>query len=275
MGKKIGRNDPCHCGSGKKYKYCHYGSDKPRIVKTDLICDNCDNRMDIDFTKSFVNKLQPSSMPLMMFCKENGFYMFGAMSLYHIVKITEKLENNTLTKGDFYSAYKEFFTRDQCIDVVAKYCENIDQFKKRQSIIFDTIEAHFNNKYTLSVPVLFLLVEGILRELLGTSTKDNIQPRFDKNIWDIRLLFDTGDRVEFLNSYINSLFEGGKIPEVFNRNTVLHGLNNDYDIEENSWSLLLLLVEIGSMKMLEKNTAPFTIQRSAKGILVTPPNIPK
>lgn len=22
MGKKIGRNDPCPCGSGKKYKYC-------------------------------------------------------------------------------------------------------------------------------------------------------------------------------------------------------------------------------------------------------------
>jgi preprotein translocase subunit SecA len=22
-GKKVGRNDPCPCGSGKKYKYCH------------------------------------------------------------------------------------------------------------------------------------------------------------------------------------------------------------------------------------------------------------
>ena len=22
-GQKIGRNDPCHCGSGKKYKNCH------------------------------------------------------------------------------------------------------------------------------------------------------------------------------------------------------------------------------------------------------------
>ena len=22
--KKIGRNDPCPCGSGKKYKHCHY-----------------------------------------------------------------------------------------------------------------------------------------------------------------------------------------------------------------------------------------------------------
>jgi hypothetical protein len=24
---KIGRNDPCHCGSGKKYKKCHEAAD--------------------------------------------------------------------------------------------------------------------------------------------------------------------------------------------------------------------------------------------------------
>lgn len=24
----LGRNDPCWCGSGKKYKKCHYESDK-------------------------------------------------------------------------------------------------------------------------------------------------------------------------------------------------------------------------------------------------------
>jgi preprotein translocase subunit SecA len=23
QGEKIGRNDPCPCGSGKKYKHCH------------------------------------------------------------------------------------------------------------------------------------------------------------------------------------------------------------------------------------------------------------
>jgi preprotein translocase subunit SecA len=23
-GEKVGRNDPCYCGSGKKYKKCHY-----------------------------------------------------------------------------------------------------------------------------------------------------------------------------------------------------------------------------------------------------------
>ncbi len=27
MSEKIGRNDPCHCGSGKKYKNCHLKKD--------------------------------------------------------------------------------------------------------------------------------------------------------------------------------------------------------------------------------------------------------
>jgi uncharacterized protein YchJ len=26
--KDVGRNDPCHCGSGKKYKSCHMVSDQ-------------------------------------------------------------------------------------------------------------------------------------------------------------------------------------------------------------------------------------------------------
>jgi uncharacterized protein YchJ len=27
-GPKLGRNDPCHCGSGKKYKKCHLTADQ-------------------------------------------------------------------------------------------------------------------------------------------------------------------------------------------------------------------------------------------------------
>ena len=30
--RKLGRNDPCWCGSGKKYKQCHYKSDRAGIT---------------------------------------------------------------------------------------------------------------------------------------------------------------------------------------------------------------------------------------------------
>jgi uncharacterized protein YecA (UPF0149 family) len=28
---KLGRNDPCHCGSGKKYKKCHEAADDAKV----------------------------------------------------------------------------------------------------------------------------------------------------------------------------------------------------------------------------------------------------
>ena len=31
---RIGRNDPCHCGSGKKYKNCHYAQDQQRLQQS-------------------------------------------------------------------------------------------------------------------------------------------------------------------------------------------------------------------------------------------------
>ncbi len=31
--KKLGRNDPCHCGSGKKYKNCHLISEDNKSGK--------------------------------------------------------------------------------------------------------------------------------------------------------------------------------------------------------------------------------------------------
>ncbi|MEK7569942.1 MAG: SEC-C metal-binding domain-containing protein [Patescibacteria group bacterium] len=33
---KIGRNDPCYCGSGKKYKKCHLGQDEKRPTQEDM-----------------------------------------------------------------------------------------------------------------------------------------------------------------------------------------------------------------------------------------------
>lgn len=32
MASKPNRNDPCHCGSGKKYKHCHQGKDSDNMT---------------------------------------------------------------------------------------------------------------------------------------------------------------------------------------------------------------------------------------------------
>ncbi len=61
MEKKIGRNDPCYCGSGKKYKQCHMKIEQAeakekrdwesatRFLRRDLIVFSQDER----FAESF------------------------------------------------------------------------------------------------------------------------------------------------------------------------------------------------------------------------------
>ncbi len=61
---KIGRNDPCYCGSGKKYKQCHMKEDKQReqesrevkeagrFVRRDLLKYARDERFSEDFAKA-------------------------------------------------------------------------------------------------------------------------------------------------------------------------------------------------------------------------------
>jgi hypothetical protein len=34
MTATLGRNDPCHCGSGKKYKACHLAADEAKARET-------------------------------------------------------------------------------------------------------------------------------------------------------------------------------------------------------------------------------------------------
>jgi hypothetical protein len=47
MSEKIGRNDPCPCGSGKKYKKCHMeihqaGAGYAKAAKASaFLCDSC------------------------------------------------------------------------------------------------------------------------------------------------------------------------------------------------------------------------------------------
>ena len=38
MNNKLGRNDPCHCGSGKKYKKCCFAKDTgPRKINAKVL----------------------------------------------------------------------------------------------------------------------------------------------------------------------------------------------------------------------------------------------
>lgn len=37
MGEQVKRNQPCPCGSGKKYKHCHLGKVTPEVARKRLV----------------------------------------------------------------------------------------------------------------------------------------------------------------------------------------------------------------------------------------------
>ncbi|MEH3528406.1 SEC-C metal-binding domain-containing protein, partial [Klebsiella variicola] len=77
--KKIGRNEPCPCGSGRKYKYCCRGfehKDRKPHTPSELI-----NPQGMDIFKNLMGAISSEQEPLRCFCKDNGFYFFKNMSL--------------------------------------------------------------------------------------------------------------------------------------------------------------------------------------------------
>ncbi len=61
--KKIGRNDPCHCGSGKKYKNCHQQIDtQTGTVNKNMIIGGL-ALLVILFAIGMYFKMQPANNP--------------------------------------------------------------------------------------------------------------------------------------------------------------------------------------------------------------------
>lgn len=259
MAKKVGRNQPCPCGSGLKYKYCCIANErKVRKVQTNTSCEKCGTNLDADLTNDLLNIVASAEVPLKNFCKDNDIYFFGlCVTLADMETLGEKLRLGELSKKDIIDVYKSKATRDALRGYINDGARLHSAFSDREKILNDAIDAHFEGKYTLSVPVLFAQLEGILRELGGLSGADKFRPTVSHDIWDSRLLFTLTDNSAYFNQFITRLYEGGAGPSSFNRNPILHGMNVSYHSEE--WSLILALavVEIRTFLWFEKHTEPF------------------
>jgi hypothetical protein len=51
MNEKVGRNDPCPCGSGKKYKKCCYSKDKHKTFSAKNLTGKVSNISDLVLPK--------------------------------------------------------------------------------------------------------------------------------------------------------------------------------------------------------------------------------
>jgi len=252
--KKTGRNEPCPCGSGQKYKYCCKGiedKDRKPHAPSKFI-----HQQGMEFLKKAMSILSSSEEPLRCFCKDNGFFFFKNMSFANMQEILRKLSSNTLTKEDFFVCYKEHTTKEYADRVLLTAVKQSDAFKKRKPIIDSAVNCHFKGRYELSIPAFFIIIEGLLRDIGELELKQTFKPTMTNEGLEEKLLYPAADSISYFNSFISSLYVGSQDEEKFNRNTVLHGANNNCFNEENSLVLLLTVLEIQNYIFHDKSWPP-------------------
>ncbi len=257
--QKIKRNDPCPCGSGLQYKYCCSGIKLREKVIPVWEDQETGKKLSLNFTEDILNVVATSDLPLKTFCKDNGFYLFGSATTgLDETNLNTKLKAGTLTTQDVFDAFKDNSSHEYIFKILDFACNEMDCFKKFHHILREGFCAHFERRYILSIPVLFIALEGILREYGGLANKDNVKPVIPDDVWDNRMLFWSTDDAKHYNGFIQKLFAGSGNPSDFNRNPILHGINVNYHSEENSLLLILAILEIRNFDFFYKNSEDLT-----------------
>lgn len=256
--RKLGRNDPCNCGSGAKYKFCCIAKEsRPHLVTLDQKCGECGSHLEIDVGKDWTSFLANAELPLKNFCKDNDFYWFStAITVGQMSEFSQMLRQGRFTVKHLMNTYKAKLTKENVLGLLGDAEELHPALASRVRIVRDAVEAHFEGKYSLSVPALFPQIEGFHREYGGLTLSQNFVPTLPKDIWDARFLPGFTDSAEFFNAYLTKLFKGSQPDDSFNRNPILHGANPSYASEDWSLTLILIVLEIRLFLWFEKNTRP-------------------
>ena len=254
---KPGRNQLCPCGSGAKYKFCCIGKElRPRIVAVDRPFDGVNAAGTVDLTNDVMNFASGLDRALHYFCKDNDFYLFSStLTIGQVLKFSRDLKAGRLTRALLMQAYEESTKQHVVLAWIEDACANFPSFEPRKKILCDAINAHYQGAYTLSVPVLFAQIEGILRDIGALTPKDDLKPTIKRD-WDSRTLFGMSDSAVMFNAFLHNLYQGQASGGDLNRNPVLHGTDLGYDALENSLILILTLLEIRTFLWFEKNTVP-------------------
>jgi len=255
---KIGRNDPCRCGSGVKYKFCCFSKETPRhLVRLERTCNDCGSPVEVDVGKDWAALLAHEEYPIKLFCKDNGFYWFSTViTIGEIAEISRMLRSGTLTVQHLMSVYKSKLTQDNVLGLLGDVDQLHPALASRAPILRDAVEAHFAGKYSLSIPTLFPQIEGFHREYGHLTPKQDFSPTLPKEMWNARLLPGLTDSATFFNAYLTNLFKGNQPVDTFNRNPILHGMTPSYASEDRSLTLILIVLEIRFFLWFERNTQP-------------------
>lgn len=138
-------------------------------------------------------------------------------------------------------------------DIVSKWW-SILEFLDKERFITHALEAHMSGKYTLSVPVLLIVAEGIMRDLC-TNPPENPQTLINRTKDDFRDFLPESfmkavHKKPFLDAFVNLYLK--VTPGDFNRHDTVHARDLNYDTPINSLRLFLLLEMLHNLYDLMK-----------------------
>lgn len=235
--RSVGKNQPCPCGSGRKYKLCCVARENQRRIVTSSIhkCE-CGAPVQADFSNNSLFQAFNYTLPLRHFAREAKLYLFSTLTGTQEEALSELLARNALTREALIDAYRATVKRPVAMRLLTTAANTFSVFRRRHDIIREAVCAHYNGKYALSIPVLFAQLEGIIGDYAGKRTGP---PAIDVEGYDRRLAFEVQDQAREFNAFLSDIFEGHAPDDAFNRNSILHGANLGYARED--WSLVSVL----------------------------------
>jgi hypothetical protein len=147
------------------------------------------------------------------------------------------------------------------MEAMTEHWLGIPYLRDREKIIRDAVYAHKHGLFTLSIPALLPLVEGLSAEILGTATTKAVSLLAEDRMANDPELWMQGFR-DFVEQVLCKGYEFGKDPAPYlNRHGILHGRVFDYPSALNSTRVFLLIDAVAELwREKQKTVAPAMIQ---------------
>jgi hypothetical protein len=159
--------------------------------------------------------------------------------------------SKTSGEGAAHDAIREYFSANHwtLLETIGNEWLNVPYLKKREQIVRDALAAHRAGQYTLTVPALMPLAEGLSAEIVGNTTgRQNVVKTValdwkarEQEVWT-ELYSDVVIHV------IYKTYDFAKDPAPYlNRNGILHGRVPDYGTELNSLRVFFLVDSVAEL----------------------------
>lgn len=193
-----------------------------------------------------------------------GFWIPPSAPVGLITQLKSLTEDGTATPESIRAAIVLYYENDDFYalkEMVSDWSNN-PYFRKRMHIINDAVTVHMAGQYTLSIPALLPLVEGILTSMIGPRRFPGTGRWVGDAIENMLDAFLSEVRKDAVLAYVTGYALYGEIPPAYRtpekypiwledkglegrqslqRHAILHGLQFDYHSKENSLRAFLIL----------------------------------